>query len=89
MGPGGVVGGLPIPKKGQGPLGIGLRPRGKRAIKETIGVAKSLLGMSRSGYIRKFLFSLAGPVLKNLKSVGSKAAYNSMARYIIPFTGPQ
>ena len=88
--PGGPVGGLPLARKGQGPIGRGIGPRGKRSVvKDSIGVAKSLLGMSRAGYMRKFLFSLAGPVLKNLKSVGSKAAYNSMARYIIPFTGLQ
>ena len=32
---------------------------------------------------------MAGPVLKNLKSEGSKAVYNSMAEYFLPFTGLQ
>ena len=40
--------------------------RGKRSImKSSIGVAKSLLGMS--GSIKDFLFNLAGPAMKNLK----------------------
>ena len=58
-------------------------------MKDSLGVAKSLLGMSRSGSIRNFLFCLAGPVLKNLKSEGSKAIYNSMADKFLPFTGLQ
>ena len=37
--------------------------RGERSVmKSSLGVAKSLLGLSRSGSIRNFLFNLAGPV---------------------------
>ena len=54
--PGGPVGGLPLARRGQGPIG---KIRGERSvIKDIIGVAKSLLGMSRAGFIRKFLFPL-------------------------------
>ena len=85
--PGGPVGGLPLARRGQGPIG---KIRGKRSvIKDSLGVAKSLLLMSRSGFIRNFLFSLAGPVLKKLKSEGSKSVYNSIAEYFLPFTGLQ
>ena len=65
-----------LPKKGpssvrKGPLSvrkierIRIPVRGKRAVraKRAVnigGVAKSLLGVARSGYIRKFLFSTAG-----------------------------
>ena len=45
--------------------------------------------MSRSGSIGNFLFSLAGPVLKNLKSEGSKAVYRSMAEKVLPYRGLQ
>ena len=83
--PGGPVGGLPLARRGQGPLS-----RGKRSVMKTsLGVAKSLLGMSRSGSIRDFLFSLAGPILTNLKAQGSKGVYKSMAEKVLPFTGLQ
>lgn len=58
-------------------------------MKSSLGVGKSLLGMSRSGSIRDFLFRLAGPILTNLKAQGSKAVYSSMAEKVLPFTGLQ
>ena len=37
--------------------------------------------------VKKFLFSLMGPVLKELKSVGQKEAARAVAKHIIPYTG--
>ena len=44
--PNSPVGGLPLARKGQGPIRRGIGPRGKRPLHQSIGVAKSLLGMS-------------------------------------------
>ena len=37
--------------------------------------------------VKKFIFSLMGPVLKELKSVGQKEAARAVAKHIIPYTG--
>ena len=46
--------------------GLGIGPRGRRSPQpiSTMGMAKTLYGVSRSGFIRNFLFSLSGPVLR-------------------------
>ena len=60
------------------------KPKAKRQIG---AIASSLLGISRSRFVRNFLFNLVGPVLNNLKSVGHKEAAKAVAKHIIPYTG--
>ena len=60
------------------------KSRSKRQVQ---AVANSLLGTAKKGMVKKFLFSLMGPVLKELKSVGQKEAARAVAKHIIPYTG--
>ena len=60
------------------------KSRSKRQVQ---AIANSLLGPAKKGMVKKFLFSLMGPVLKELKSVGQKEAARAVAKHIIPYTG--
>ena len=59
------------------------KPKSKRQVG---AVASSLLGIAKSGVVKKFLFNLVGPVLDNLKSVGQQEAAKAVAKHIIPYT---
>ena len=56
-------------------------------LKEGLGVVNDIVGMGES--IDDFVFSLAGPVFRNLKAEGNKAAYVGMANKLLPYTGLQ
>ena len=60
--------------------------RDKRGlIKGAIGTVRDVAEIG--GYIKDFIFNLAGPIFRNLKADDNKAAIVSMTRRLLPQTG--